>query len=131
MIRMTLASLALIAMWNAACAQTREGPTTSPDDGETALMERLRSAGPEGVLALATEGDRLYPGSAFAEERDARRVDALVALDRLGEAHFEAMRFIQHHPSDALSSHVMNLMGVHRRPAGAVPEAPLGATNER
>jgi hypothetical protein len=32
------------------------------------------------------------------------------------------MIFVQRHPSGPFSAHVMNLMGVHPRPAGAVPE---------
>jgi hypothetical protein len=34
------------------------------------------------------------------------------------------MIFVQHHPSGPFSAHVMNLMGVHPRPPGAVPEPP-------
>jgi hypothetical protein len=55
------------------------------------------------------------------EEQQARQIDALVALDRIGEAHTAAMLFIQDHPSGPFSAHVMNLMGVHPRPPGAVP----------
>ena len=56
------------------------------------------------------------------EEREAQRIDALVALDRIGEAHSAAMAFIRHHPSGPYSAHVMNLMGVHPRPPGALPQ---------
>jgi hypothetical protein len=58
------------------------------------------------------------------DEEEARHIDDLVAAGRLGEAHAEAMDFVQEHPSGPLTSHVMNLMGVHARPAGAVPPTP-------
>jgi hypothetical protein len=91
---------------------------------ENDLMARLRAADPASVLALVREGKKRFPDGAGAEEREARRIDALVALDRIGEAHTRAMIFVQHHPSGPFSEHVMNLMGVHPRPAGAVPELP-------
>jgi hypothetical protein len=87
-------------------------------------MERLRVADPVMVLALVREGTKRFPNGAGAEERAARKIDALVAVDRIGEAHTEAMIFVQHHPSGPFSQHVMNLMGVHPRPPGAVPEPP-------
>ena len=96
-------------------------PTAVAED-EASLMERLRSADPATMLALAREGNDRYPGSTGAEERDARAIDALVALDDIGEAHTEAMLFVQHHPSGPFTLHIANLMGVHPRPPGAVPE---------
>ena len=60
--------------------------------------------------------------SPITEEEEAKRIDSLVALGRIGEAHTAAMIFVQHHPSGPFSLHVMNLMGVHPRPPGAVPE---------
>lgn len=62
------------------------------------------------------------PASTADEETEAKHIDSLVALGRIGEAHTAAMIFVQHHPSGPFSSHVMNLMGVHPRPPGAVPE---------
>jgi hypothetical protein len=62
------------------------------------------------------------PAAATDEETEAKHIDSLVALGRIGEAHTAAMIFVQHHPSGPFSTHVMNLMGVHPRPAGAVPE---------
>jgi hypothetical protein len=94
---------------------------------ETSLMQYLRRADPATMLALARDGNRRYPGSANAEEREARAIDALVALDDIGEAHTEAMLFVQHHPTGPFTTHVANLMGVHPRPPGAVPELPARA----
>lgn len=59
-----------------------------------------------------------------AEAEQVHHIDELVAAGRLGEAHAEAMDFVQAHPSGAIAAHVMNLMGVHPRPAGAVPPTP-------
>ncbi len=58
------------------------------------------------------------------EEEQARHIDELVDTGRIGEAHAEAMDFVQQHPFGELATHVMNLMGVHPRPAGAVPPTP-------
>jgi hypothetical protein len=54
----------------------------------------------------------------------ASKIDALVQLDRIDEAQTDAMLFVQQNPSGPFSTHVMNLMGVHPRPPGAVPEPP-------
>jgi hypothetical protein len=105
-------------------------PSSAPGAlSETALMDGLRAADPATVLALVREGQRRYPDGAGAEERASRKIDALVQLDRIGEAHTEAMLFVQRHPSGPFSAHVMNLMGVHPRPPGAVPE-PLPEADE-
>jgi hypothetical protein len=94
---------------------------------EADLMDRIRSSDPATVVALAHQARRLYPDGPGAEEREARKIDALVALDRIGPAHTDAMLFVQRYPSGPYSQHVMNLMGVHPRPPGAVPEPPLDA----
>ena len=109
-----------------ASSTTSSSPPPYPADlpTENDLMARLRAADPATVLALVREGKKRFPDGAGAEEREARRIDALVALDRIGDAHTRAMIFVQHHPSGPFSEHVMNLMGVHPRPAGAVPELP-------
>jgi hypothetical protein len=105
--------------------------TSTPDDDEAALMDRLRAADPAMALVIAREGNRRFPNGARAEERAACIIDALVALDRIGEAHSDAMLFVQHHPTGPFSARVMNLMGVHPRPPGAVPEPPSEAADGR
>lgn len=64
------------------------------------------------------------PARLTAEEVDSQHIDNLVATGDLGEAHAAAMDFVQEHPTGPLATHVMNLMGIHPRPAGAVPETP-------
>lgn len=93
-------------------------------DSEQAFMDRLRRADPAGVERLATEGAKKYRHGAFADERESRRVDALLALGQLNEAHYRAQLFVQHFPHSPYAIHVMNLMGVHPRPPGVVPEPP-------
>jgi hypothetical protein len=90
-------------------------------------MDRMRRSDPATMLALARDGNRRYPGSPGVEEREARAIDALVALDDIGAAHTEAMLFVQHHPSGPFTSHISNLMGVHPRPPGVVPEPTANA----
>jgi hypothetical protein len=63
------------------------------------------------------------PTAAAAEASEARAIDELVAANRIGEAHHEAMLFVQRHPGGPYTAHVMNLMGVHPRPPGAVPDS--------
>lgn len=87
-------------------------------------MIRLRRAEPAAVLPLAREMARKYPNGPLADERDARVVDALLAVGQLHEAHYRAQVFVQHHPGSPFAQHVMNLMGVHPRPPGVVPELP-------
>jgi hypothetical protein len=87
-------------------------------------MARLRQAPPREVLKLARQLHREYPRGQFADERDSRAVDAWLALGQIGEAHYRAQLFVQHYPDSPFAQHVMNLMGVHPRPPGVVPEPP-------
>jgi hypothetical protein len=106
-------------------------PVAPPAEDEASFMGRLRAADPTTALELAREGDRRYGSSTWADEREVRRIDALVALDRIGEAHSDALLFVQHHRSGPLFEHVANLMGVHPRPPGAVPEPEAKAREGR
>ena len=87
-------------------------------------MESLRNAPPAEIVRLAREGSRTYGRSRFADERDERVVDALLALGQLREAHYRAQLFVQHYPDSPRANRVMSLMGVHPRPPGVVPEPP-------
>jgi hypothetical protein len=95
---------------------------SGPTEPEEALMARLRQAPPREVLKLARQLHREYPRGQFADERDSRAVDAWLALGQIGEAHYRAQLFVQHYPDSPFAHHVMNLMGVHPRPPGVVPE---------
>jgi hypothetical protein len=104
------------------------GPTASTDStsalSEDALMDRLRASDPGNVVRLWRAMARQFPHGRFADERDSRAVDALLALGQLREAHYRAQVFVQHYPNSPFTQHVMNLMGVHARPPGVVPEPP-------
>jgi hypothetical protein len=93
-------------------------PPAPPVGAEQELMAKIRAPGadPATVLLLAREGNGTYPDSPLAEERAAKAIDALVSLNRIGEAHREAELFIERWPSGERAVHVMNLMGVHPRP---------------
>jgi hypothetical protein len=93
-------------------------PPAPPVDDEQDLMAKIRApwADPATVLLLAREGNGTHPDSPFAEERAAKAIDALVSLNRIGEAHHEAELFIERWPTGERATHVMNLMGVHPRP---------------
>lgn len=126
--RSVVPSVALVAVALALSVATR----MRKDDENRSPAPAARSAAPSSpapsgrlpppARAAGAPGRRTSAESATAEEREARRIDALVALDRIGEAHTEAMIFVQRHPSGPYSQHIMNLMGVHPRPPGAVPE---------
>jgi|SRR5580698_9027680 hypothetical protein len=99
---MAIARLAIVGGIVASCTT----PTSTSNPNSTAASTTSTSASP------------------ITEEEEAKHIDSLVALGRIGEAHTAAMMFVQHHPSGPFSAHVMNLMGVHPRPPGAVPEPP-------
>jgi hypothetical protein len=87
-------------------------------------MSRLRGSDPAVVVRLAREIARKYPNGQRVDERDSRVVDALLALGQVQEAHYRAQLFVQHHPDSPFARHVVDLMGVHPRPPGVVPEPP-------
>jgi hypothetical protein len=93
-------------------------------ESEEVMMSRLRGADPASVIRLAREIAHEHPAGRWADERDARVVDALLALGRVQEAHYRAQLFVQHHIDSPFARHVSNLMGVHPRPPGVVPEPP-------
>ena len=89
---------------------------------------RMRETSPPSVSAPAVMsapgGETSDPQARSADERESRRIDALVAAGRIGDAHYRALLFVQHYPDSPFASHVAALMGVRPRPAGVVPEAP-------
>jgi hypothetical protein len=119
-------SLPAVAQLAAASASASTSSTLAFHDAsgesEGEMMSRLRAADPGVTVRLAREISRKYPVGPLADERDARVVDALLALGQLREAHYRAQLFVQHHPDSPFAPHVMNLMGVHPRPPGVVPE---------
>lgn len=82
-------------------------------------MESLRQeakASPSTVLADADAAEARYGESAFTEERRALAIQALVDLDRIGEARSRAYLFLDRHPDGPFTARVQALTGVHPAP---------------
>lgn len=85
------------------------GPTPAPDEAltaERALLERGRTAltrgDPAGALAAVGEHARRFPEGELAEEREALRVQALVAQGRAADAKEAFERFQVAHPKSLM-----------------------------
>ena len=82
-------------------------------------MERLRQeakASPAAALADADQAEARYGESPFAEERRALAIQALVGLDRIGEARARTYQFVDRYPSGPFTAQVQALTGVHPTP---------------
>ncbi|MHB8418107.1 MAG: hypothetical protein ACYDCL_08520 [Myxococcales bacterium] len=89
----------------------RPAASPPPAPGETLaaeqlLLERAHTALDRGdaaaALAATEEHARTFPHGELAEERDALRVQALVALGRLGDGRAAAAHFANDHPHSLL-----------------------------
>ncbi|MBN1654841.1 MAG: hypothetical protein JXA30_13805 [Deltaproteobacteria bacterium] len=92
-------------------------PVASLD--ENALMRRIRdnlTRNPELSLQLAEYHSRRFTDSARSEERDALIIDAMVNLERIGEARSATEDFLAKYPNSPFESHLVTLTGAHRRP---------------
>lgn len=88
---------------------------------EAALMVKLReqlAGAPAAALAAADEAEGRFGESAFAEERRALAIQALIDLDRIGAARARAYPFLSRYPNGPYSSHVASMTGVHLAPIG-------------
>jgi hypothetical protein len=88
-------------------------------------MERLRreaKASPSTALADADTAEARDGASPFAEERRALAIQALVDLNRIGEARSRAYQFFDRYPNGPFTAHIQALTGVHPSPtSGPVP----------
>lgn len=83
-------------------------------------MARLRQeekGAPGAALAAADEADATFGESAYAEERRALAIQALVDLGRMGEARSRAYQFMERYPSGPFAAHVQVLTGIHPPPS--------------
>jgi hypothetical protein len=94
-------------------------PSAAPAEPPAAA---IAAPAPSFVAPPAVSAAPRPAAQATGEEAEAEYIDDLVASGDLGEAHAAAMDFVQEHPTGPFTAHVMNLMGVHPRPAGAVPQ---------
>jgi hypothetical protein len=86
---------------------------------EPALMDKIRNgdqSDPTAAFALTEEGERRFGDSAFAEERRAAAVQALIELNRIGAARSRAYQFLERYPNGPYSAHVAAMTGVHLTP---------------
>lgn len=101
------------AVASGAATPLRTAPTPNPSSGapdlaaERLLLDRARSHLLHGqsAAALASIGEhaRRFPRGALSEERDALRVEALVAAARYGDASASAARFHAAYPGSLLT----------------------------
>jgi hypothetical protein len=97
-------------------------PADAPTDNEARTMARIREAvrrRPDEALALLDSLDQANPNAtgAWAEERAALRVDALVSAQRIGVARDAAEDFLRRYPYSPRAQHIEMLTGVHPRPS--------------
>jgi hypothetical protein len=83
------------------------------------LMETLRQevkGSPSAALADAEAAEARYGESPFSEERRALVIQALVDLDRIGDARARAYQFLERYPNGSFAARVQGLTGVHPPP---------------
>jgi hypothetical protein len=88
---------------------------------EPALMGKIRigaQSDPTTAFALIEEGEHRFGDSAFAEERRAAAIQALIDLNRIGAARSRAYQFLERYPNGPYSAHVAAMTGVHLTPKG-------------
>lgn len=95
-----------------------------PSVGELELLARARAAltaAPVSALTLVYQHEHDFPNGTFREEREALRIEALIALARTDEARTRAATFRQRFPKSAYLRRITRLFadpdaqGAHRR----------------
>ncbi len=98
-----------------AAAERGPAPVSTPATGLAQEMEqlaRVRSleiTHPEEALRLAEQGDSLFPGGLFRQERQAIAIQSLVRLHRVGEARQRARAFKQAYPRSPFAERMKQL----------------------
>jgi hypothetical protein len=101
------------------CA-TSPGP--SPASGkadEATFMESLRQeakAAPGAALIDADAAEARYGESQFTQERRVLAIQALVDLNRIGEARARGYDFLDRYPNGPFTARIQALTGVHPAP---------------
>jgi len=101
------------------CATSSPRSASSGPADEAKVMERLRQEAkpsPAAALADADQAEARFGESPFAEERRALAIQALVGLDRIGEARSRAYQFLDRYPNGPFTAQVQALTGVHPPP---------------
>jgi type IV secretory pathway VirB10-like protein len=84
---------------------------------EAVLMARLRevaTSDPGVAVQLAREGNRRFPDSPEAPERESILIHALSSLDRPSEARGQAEAMVNHYPDSAWVREIEAFTGAHR-----------------
>jgi hypothetical protein len=85
---------------------------------EARLMEKLRHARRSGqhalAIQLAREGNRRFPDSALAPERESILIHSLADNEQRSEARGEAERMVNHYPESEWVREVERFTGAHR-----------------
>lgn len=109
----------LVAAGCASGGKQTATPVEPAEMDEPALMEKLRAgskSAPAAALSLADEGESRFGDSAFAEERRALAIQALIDNDCIGAARSRAYQFLERYPNGPYSAHVAAMTGVHVTP---------------
>jgi hypothetical protein len=89
---------------------------------EPALMQQIRDivkSNPTLALQLAQEARQRFQDSPDSDERDKLLVEALINLQRIGEARVETGYYYRHHPSGRYAGFLFTM-------TGARPDPPSG-----
>jgi|GEM_PF-6990315 len=120
-----LARWLLIGLLAAGCASTGKHPAQPAGQpsvlDESALMAGMRAevkTEPASALSVSEEAERRFGDSAFAEERRALAIQALINLGRIGSARSRAYGFLERYPDGPYSANVAAMTGVHVTPKG-------------
>jgi len=97
-------------------APPRPAPEQLAKLGEAVLMARLRKVAgsdPAAAVELAREGNRRFPDSPDAPERESILIHALAALDRPSEARGRAEFMVNHYPASTWVREIEAFTGAH------------------
>jgi len=86
------------------------------EDSRMAALREAVDARPAEALESARALERDLPEGRFADERSLLTMQALVHLNRIGEARGEAKRFYERFPKSAWTERVFRLTGYQARP---------------
>lgn len=102
-----------------AAPTARPVPASFSPGSEEHLMEVLRAEvdeRPELAIALAEQGDALFPSGRQGDERAYLHMRALVHLGDIGKARTVAGEFFERYPESPLGRTVFRLTGMRPRP---------------
>jgi len=105
----------------------RVATPTQPPRTEADFMRQLQGnlrANPQVAVALAKEAREAFGDSAESDERDRLLVDALINLQRIGDARDETLYYYRHHPAGRYRQYLWAM-------TGARPDPPAGPASNR